>query len=237
MKRAVEGDDPLAPRGEARQFDRRLDRLGSAVREEHLPALVGRHRRGQPLAEADHRLIVEIGRGHMAEPCGLFLDGGDDAWVGMTRRHDGDASVHVEIPLTIGVPDVAAQATFHDQWVDAPHAGGEDRLVARDERAGAWPGNVQDSRIFQGVRWHHDHFSPRVRRCGGAPDDCRIVQRFGRVVNIAPRRAGAAGVTAAGRGDWRSCHWLPADPATAQDDEDARQASAAVTVSAMTMTR
>ena len=113
---AIARDHLLAARVPARELDRALVRLRTAVREER-PRQVARRHLGEESGELAAGVVREL-RADRAEPLSLLLDRGHEPRVLVPDVQADRLGAEVEIPLPVVVPETTALAARHRDRVE-----------------------------------------------------------------------------------------------------------------------
>ncbi len=146
---ALERDDRLALRVEARELDGVLDRLGAGVEERSTRLPGDRSQRAEPLRELDVALVRDDREVRVEEPVDLLGDRFDDAWIVVTDVRHADASDEVDEGVSVDVGDGRpARAIGDDRLVDDQRAGDSVPLALEDlaaTRAGNLGANLDDA--------------------------------------------------------------------------------------------
>src|SRR6266550_8697925 len=111
VKSAAERDDRFAAGRLTRQLDGPLDRLGTAVAEEHRIE-APRRDRGELLGERDAGLVLRHTRRDVHEPLSLVDDGLHDPRMRVADRCYRDAAGHIEDSSTVGRDEPASLAAL-----------------------------------------------------------------------------------------------------------------------------
>ena len=140
---AQEGDQVLAPGGEAGQLDGALDRLGAGVAQEDPALLLHRRDAGQLGARLGVDREVEVGA-VVDQLAGLLLDRAHDVGVAVAGGGHGDAGVEVEEQVAVDVLDHAALGPNRHHRVRARHARRRPLLVELEVGARLGAGQLGD---------------------------------------------------------------------------------------------
>ncbi len=119
MEGAGEGDEPMPARVVTRQLERRFHGLGSGVTEVDAPRRPVWRDGSQLLGQLHHVGVVEIGSGHVDQPCGLLLDGIYDTRMAVAGSHHGNSGIAIEKMIAIHVDYDGAFAPLHDERIAA----------------------------------------------------------------------------------------------------------------------
>jgi hypothetical protein len=118
MEGADKADEPRPPRGITCELDRGLDAFGARVGIKDAHIFFHRRDLVDLFAQADHRVVVIVGR-DMDEFCGLLLDGLDDFGMRVAGGKHGDAGGEINVAVAVHVPTFSALAMIHDERVIA----------------------------------------------------------------------------------------------------------------------
>ena len=123
VERAVERDDALPLRVEARELDGVLDRLGAGVEEGAARLAADRRERAEPLGELDVALVRDDREVRVEEAIDLLGDRLDDARMVVADVRDADPADEVDERVAVDVGDRrAARAIGDDRLVDDQRA-------------------------------------------------------------------------------------------------------------------
>ena len=147
VERAVERDDALAPRVQARELDRVLDRLGAGVEERGARLAADRDERAEPLGELHVALVRHHGEIGVEEAIGLLGDRLDDARVVVPDVRHADAADEVDERVAVDVRDRRARARDRRRSARGRSAGARPRVArARGSPGCAGPESPSGSR-------------------------------------------------------------------------------------------
>ena len=99
----------------ARNLNRRLVRLGAAVREIRFLERAGSNLR-QLFRQRNHRLIRKA-CGNVLQPVDLCLRTGDDARIAMTYADGDDPAEEIKVPFAIYIPHVLHERVIHGNGI------------------------------------------------------------------------------------------------------------------------
>src|SRR5579884_268716 len=115
MERAKKRDELVAAGVIARQLDGGFIRFGAGVAEVNTFRTVAGSKRGKPLCQLHHRLVIEIGPRHVQELAGLTLDRTHDIRMRMPRRDYCDTRRKVKEAIAVNIFDDCSLATLHHE--------------------------------------------------------------------------------------------------------------------------
>ena len=146
---ALEREDRLSLRVEARELDGVLDRLGAGVEERSTRLPGDRSQRAETLSELDVALVRDDREIRVEKPVGLLGDRFDDAWIVVADVRHADASDEVDERVAVDVGDGRpARAIGDDRLVDDQRTGDSVPLALEDlaaTRAGNLGANLDDA--------------------------------------------------------------------------------------------
>ena len=168
VKSAQESNGPASACVPAGQFQCRLQCLGSAVGEEDALGRRARRQLGESLRQVDLGLVIKIGAGHVNQPGGLVLNGGDDLGMAMPGRGHGDACREVEEQVPIDVSNHRPAAPLDDERIQ-PRVGRRNGLLVplqQDLRVGTGQAglNVRNALLSK----CHISKPPQAADCAGS---------------------------------------------------------------------
>ncbi len=146
---APEADDDRPAGRDPGELDRRLDRLGAAVREERPPAVAG-HDVLEALVQPQPGLVVDDVLLAVEELLGLGRDRRRHPRVGMAGARDADPRAVVEVALAVGRDEPGTLAPLDDDVRDPAPDRRHDAPVGQGRPAGRGVGAV--STIVSGPR-------------------------------------------------------------------------------------
>ena len=163
VERALERDDGLPLRVQARELDGVLDRLGAGVEERGARLAADRRERAEPLGELDVALVRDDREVGVQEALGLLGDRLDDARVVVADVRHADAADEVDERVAVDVGDRRpARPIGDDRLVDDQRT--RDRVpLALEDLAAARAGNLRPDLDHAGGRHARQPIRPTCR--------------------------------------------------------------------------
>jgi hypothetical protein len=127
VEAAEKPDEPAAPRGVSRQFQRRFDALGPRLRKETHGRLFHRRQFIEALRQSDLALVPVVGR-DVQEPIRGILDGLHHGGVTVSGAAHGDAGGEIQKSIAVDIPNFRTLAVRHHKRIVA-------RIRWRDDKS------------------------------------------------------------------------------------------------------